>query len=388
MKKYFATLLIVCAFVFVGAHSVKAEVSCTLDSNPAYCSCSDGTSGQTVWGPGGPSCITNIVVNNSGKNIISRVSIPISSATTKLPNPTDLKAPVLPSSTDTSTAVTGTRVSPKEVSAIPVTTEKQTPASIPQNAVGDNIPPQVMLSSLQDGATVSGKVDLSAIATDNTGVFQVSFYKDRQFLGYDLNAPYNLSWDTTTTDNGKYTIIAKVFDNAGNITNSTPITVNVNNQTQGKQLPPTSGTGMIANPNNNPAPINLTCISLSNNTSYNCHCKRTDDNGDVTEWNGNWNSNGSACLTEEKILHSTSSNYSGTLFTHTLNYGENSVEVSKLQDFLIAQGLLTGPSNGYFGNQTLKAVYDFQIKNGIIGGDGTKVGPKTQAIINKIINSK
>jgi len=64
----------------------------------------------------------------------------------------------------------------------------------------------------------------------------------------------------------------------------------------------------------------------------------------------------------------------------------NKTEVTKLQNFLINQGLLKATPNGNFGPQTKKAVYAFQVNQNIKNPNGY-VGPMTHAAINKIVES-
>lgn len=59
----------------------------------------------------------------------------------------------------------------------------------------------------------------------------------------------------------------------------------------------------------------------------------------------------------------------------------NSDEVKKLQLFLIAKGYLNADPTGKYGPLTVKAVRKFQMEKGI-NGDGTLVGPATQAAIS------
>lgn len=56
---------------------------------------------------------------------------------------------------------------------------------------------------------------------------------------------------------------------------------------------------------------------------------------------------------------------SAAVFNTNLAFGSRGAEVKKMQDFLITQGLLTGPSTAYFGVQTKKSVQEFQKKNTI-----------------------
>lgn len=56
---------------------------------------------------------------------------------------------------------------------------------------------------------------------------------------------------------------------------------------------------------------------------------------------------------------------SAAVFNTNLALGSRGNEVKKMQDFLITQGLFTGPSTTYFGTQTKKSVQAFQKKNNI-----------------------
>ncbi len=68
------------------------------------------------------------------------------------------------------------------------------------------------------------------------------------------------------------------------------------------------------------------------------------------------------------------------LFTKDLKVGSRGEEVTALQLFLIARGLLFGDATGYFGILTKTAVTTFQSENGLpaVGN----VGPMTRAILN------
>lgn len=94
----------------------------------------------------------------------------------------------------------------------------------------DSIPPIVTLLSPTNGSTVSGTITISANATDNVGVAGVRFLIDGNQLGSeDLTTPYAIVWNTAGSSNGFHTIVARARDAAGNITNSTAVTVTVNN---------------------------------------------------------------------------------------------------------------------------------------------------------------
>jgi len=74
---------------------------------------------------------------------------------------------------------------------------------------------------------VSGIVILSATATDDVGVLQVSFLVDGSLIGTAMTAPYEISWDTSTVVDGDYDITAVAQDAAGNVGTSATQTVTV-----------------------------------------------------------------------------------------------------------------------------------------------------------------
>ncbi|MEI9808764.1 MAG: Ig-like domain-containing protein [Bacteroidota bacterium] len=77
---------------------------------------------------------------------------------------------------------------------------------------------------------VLGTINVTADATDNTGVVGVQFLLDGVNLGSeDLVAPYSVSWNTTTITDGSHTLTARARDAAGNLGTSVPVVVSVLN---------------------------------------------------------------------------------------------------------------------------------------------------------------
>jgi N-acetylmuramoyl-L-alanine amidase len=71
-----------------------------------------------------------------------------------------------------------------------------------------------------------------------------------------------------------------------------------------------------------------------------------------------------------------------------MKIGDKNDEVKELQERLIADGYMTGPSTGYFWVKTLAAVRKFQKDHGIRTVNGVvyttgNVGPLTLAALNK-----
>ena len=95
----------------------------------------------------------------------------------------------------------------------------------------DNVPPTVTMTAPADGSTVTGSaVTVSATASDNVGVGSVQFLLDGGPLGSAVTqAPYSISWDSSSVANGSHTLSAKATDTAGNTATATAVTVTVSN---------------------------------------------------------------------------------------------------------------------------------------------------------------
>lgn len=113
----------------------------------------------------------------------------------------------------------------------------------------DTISPTTSITSPVNNATVSGTIIVTAIASDNSGVSKVEFYRNNVLVGSDTSSPYSFSWDTTREQNGMYSLQSKAYDTANNVGASQVITVTVNNNLYpGDTLAPVV---MITNPLNN-----------------------------------------------------------------------------------------------------------------------------------------
>lgn len=98
--------------------------------------------------------------------------------------------------------------------------------SIASSQITDGTPPSVTITHPSAGASVSGNVNVTATATDNTGVTKVEFYVDGSLAAIDTGSPYGFPWMTAQTTTGAHTIAAKAFDAAGNSrTHSVSVTV-------------------------------------------------------------------------------------------------------------------------------------------------------------------
>ena len=93
------------------------------------------------------------------------------------------------------------------------------------------VPPTISLNSPANNANVSGAVSVTANASDNVGVAKVEFYVNGTLNATDISTPYIYSWDTSSVTVGTYTLMAKAYDAAGNVGQSTSVNVTVDKDT-------------------------------------------------------------------------------------------------------------------------------------------------------------
>src|SRR5947207_56534 len=106
----------------------------------------------------------------------------------------------------------------------------------------------VTITSPADGSPVSGTVPVNASVSivGSLTVSQVQFYRDGNLIGSDSAAPYSVSWNTTSTNNGSHTLTAVATDILGARWNSDPVTVTVSNGPPPDTTPPSVPTGLTA----------------------------------------------------------------------------------------------------------------------------------------------
>ncbi len=94
----------------------------------------------------------------------------------------------------------------------------------------DTTPPAVSITSPASASTVSGRITVTASASDNVGVAGVQFKYNGITFGPEMTtAPYSVTGNTTSVANGSYTLTAVARDTSGNRTTSAPVTVTVSN---------------------------------------------------------------------------------------------------------------------------------------------------------------
>lgn len=103
--------------------------------------------------------------------------------------------------------------------------------SLTVTVVNDTTVPTVSINSPSAYATVSGTVAVTAGATDNVGVSMVEFYRNGTLQAAVNAPPYSYNWNTVNSTNGSYILSAKAYDAAGNIGQSTNVSVSVINDT-------------------------------------------------------------------------------------------------------------------------------------------------------------
>lgn len=80
----------------------------------------------------------------------------------------------------------------------------------------DFIPPSVGISYPDEGATVSGLVDIGVNATDPSGIDRVEISLNcRLAIASFKNPPYTAVWDTTPLAVSRYKLCVTAWDRAG-----------------------------------------------------------------------------------------------------------------------------------------------------------------------------
>src|SRR5213082_1640449 len=124
----------------------------------------------------------------------------------------------------------------------------------------------VTITSPAPGSSVSGTVQVNASVSivGSLTVSQVRFFRDGNFIGSDSAAPYSVSWNTTSTNNGSHTLTAVATDILGVRWNSDPVTVTVSNGPPPDTTPPSVPTGLRATAVSS-SQINLSWAASSDN---------------------------------------------------------------------------------------------------------------------------
>lgn len=84
------------------------------------------------------------------------------------------------------------------------------------NTPADAVAPTVKLTATPAAVMAAGAVTLTATATDDMGVTEVTFYRGGTKLGTDTTAPYEFKDNVTAAQNGAVVYRAVAVDAAGN----------------------------------------------------------------------------------------------------------------------------------------------------------------------------
>ena len=96
----------------------------------------------------------------------------------------------------------------------------------------DTTPPTVTITSPTDNSTVYEVVTITCMSSDNEGVEKVELWVDGVSTNqFDSTEPYSFDWNTINYQNtSTHTIIIRSYDTSDNTTDSSPLTLIVNNQ--------------------------------------------------------------------------------------------------------------------------------------------------------------
>ncbi len=101
----------------------------------------------------------------------------------------------------------------------------------PSTPPSDTVAPTTSIAMPANNATITGSTNITATASDDTGVAKVEFYDGLTLIGATTTSPYSLTWDTMKVSNGTHTLTTKAYDANQNVGTSSAISVNVSNQT-------------------------------------------------------------------------------------------------------------------------------------------------------------
>lgn len=97
----------------------------------------------------------------------------------------------------------------------------------------DHVDPAIDLTAPFADAAVTGTTAVTFAASDDVGMDAVMLLVDEQLVGVDHTAPFSLPLDTRKLPVGDHQIVGVAFDRTGNVTESAPVTVRVENEIHG-----------------------------------------------------------------------------------------------------------------------------------------------------------
>ncbi len=188
--------------------------------------------------------------------------------------------------------------------------------------VTEAIPPTVAITAPASNAAVSGTVSVTASAADNVGVTKVEFYLNGILKVTDTSTPYLYSLSSTALAAGTNTLMAKAYDAAGNVAQSSDVFVSL-------VIDSSAPVVSLTAPANNASVSGTTTISA--NASDNVGVTKVEfyNNGallyatNVSPFNYSWNTtsvaNGSYSLVAKAYDNTGNQTQSGTILVTVNN---------------------------------------------------------------------
>ena len=128
---------------------------------------------------------------------------------------------------DTRTLANGTATLSARATDAAGNTGSSVPVAV--TVANDVAPPSVAITSPAAGQSVSGAVEVTADASDDSAVAKVEFLVNGAVRASDSSAPYGFALDTAELANGSATLEARAVDTAGKVGTAAPVTVDVAN---------------------------------------------------------------------------------------------------------------------------------------------------------------
>ena len=81
----------------------------------------------------------------------------------------------------------------------------------------DDINPSIVILNVSDGDIIKNEVKITIDASDNPRIERVEFWINNNLLSTDNQPPYELTWNTTTVEDGLQTLKVMAFDEKGTV---------------------------------------------------------------------------------------------------------------------------------------------------------------------------
>ncbi len=129
--------------------------------------------------------------------------------------------------------------------------------------------PTVAISEPLASSTLSGNINITAVASSSSSVVGMQFKIDGVNLGVeDTTSPYSMMWDTTTATNTVHVISAVGRDTEGNLVLAPDVLVTVSNVVVPPPAPTVSPEGVMVPPATKIIDASLNVWTLSTDTPY------------------------------------------------------------------------------------------------------------------------